>query len=320
VVAAAEGGDVRLFVEEEAAAEEVAEGAGKRRWSAIGVLGACPVKTGASVLDLAFGPGRLGLILAAADDAGWVSVFRAPQVLEWRKWELHSRFRAFEGTGSPAAALCWCPRAHAYPFLAVSAGEAGGEDEEMELGGAEDDPGQGAGRVLAGRVWACDFEGEGHAWHAVADLRCAAASAGSAGHSGADGGSGGSMGSARSGDEDSMDVEEGEGDSLCRSLAWSPSTGRKRELIAAAVGGGVHVWGFDLELCNEETGLPEVRGVADFPACHGALCRKVSWNAPGDTLASSGDDARIRLFMEDLEGGWECVQVMGTEDDADLEG
>ena len=321
VVAAAEGGDVRLFAEEEAprvsAGEEGTAPSSRppRLWAAIGVLRACPEVTGASVLDIAFGPGHLGLLLAAVDDSGWVSVFRAPRVLDHRVWELHSRFRAFEGVGVPAAALCWCPRRQEYPFLAVSAGEAG-EEVDMEIREAED-PGQGVARVLAGRVWACNFN-EDRDWQAVADLRCTAGTSRGGNGNVSDGGSAG-VGSARSDDDDDAGGSEEGRDVLCRSMAWSPRTGRKRELIAAAVGTGVQVWGFDLMLCNEETGLPEVQGVASFPACHDSLCRKVSWNAPGDTLASSGDDARIKLFMEDLEGGWECVQIFGTEDDDELE-
>lgn len=118
---------------------------------------------------------------------------------------------------------------------------------------------------------------------------------------------------------------------LIRDIAWAPSFGRSRGLVATACKDGkVRIFSLKLReqpraLDTENESKP-VQGFAPLEeqqpavddqvdillvhesADHGGEVWRVTWNASGTVLASTGDDARVQFWK--YMGGFKCVAIV----------
>eukprot|EP00898_Chlorokybus_atmophyticus_P003679 jgi/Chlat1/4311/Chrsp29S04474 len=91
------------------------------------------------------------------------------------------------------------------------------------------------------------------------------------------------------------------------SISWAPNMGRSLELIAVASGESVHLWQVQLDRRTLTEAKLHVTAkheqIAVFDDHHSKVW-KVEWNFVGNTLASSGEDGQIRLWVANVLGEW----------------
>ena len=100
-------------------------------------------------------------------------------------------------------------------------------------------------------------------------------------------------------------------------MAWAPKTrtGDTDDVVAVALGADVGLFRVDTMDLVGAASLGAVGGVASLEATlsHPAVVRVCDWNAVGDTLATSAEDGRVRLWAANVATGtWEeQAQLVG---------
>ncbi|KAJ5067527.1 nucleoporin seh1 [Anaeramoeba ignava] len=97
-------------------------------------------------------------------------------------------------------------------------------------------------------------------------------------------------------------------DDIVNHVDWAPQIGRSFHLIAtASKDGKVRIWKLDESAKKIAPNYPFV--------CEGHTGEvwKVEWNITGTILASSADDGTVRLWRADIDGKWNCLSIISTE-------
>ena len=108
-----------------------------------------------------------------------------------------------------------------------------------------------------------------------------------------------------------------EGPAAVNALAWAPKTrtGDTDDVVAVALGADVGLFRVDTMGLVGAASLGAAGGVASLEATlsHPAVVRVCDWNAVGDTLATSAEDGRVRLWAANVATGtWEeQAQLVG---------
>ena len=108
-----------------------------------------------------------------------------------------------------------------------------------------------------------------------------------------------------------------EGPAAVNALAWAPKTraGDLHDVVAVALGADVGLFRVDTMGLGGDASLGDAGGVSSLEATlsHPAVVRVCDWNAVGDTLATSAEDGRVRLWAANVAtGAWEeQAQLVG---------
>ena len=108
-----------------------------------------------------------------------------------------------------------------------------------------------------------------------------------------------------------------EGPAAVNALAWAPGTraGVLNDVVAVALGADVGLFRVDTMSFGGAASLGAAGVAASLEATlsHPAVVRVCDWNAVGDTLATSAEDGRVRLWAANVAtGAWEGqAQLVG---------
>jgi WD40 repeat protein len=109
-----------------------------------------------------------------------------------------------------------------------------------------------------------------------------------------------------------------EGPAEVNALAWSPVTrAGEPETIALALGADVGLFRVDGRALMDDgssgAGVESPRAALDATLHHPARVVGLDWNSVGNTLATSAEDGRVRLWSANaLDGTWETqAQLVG---------
>jgi len=108
-----------------------------------------------------------------------------------------------------------------------------------------------------------------------------------------------------------------EGPAAVNALAWAPGTraGVLNDVVAVALGADVGLFRVDTMSFGGAASLGAAGVAASLEATlsHPAVVRVCDWNAVGDTLATSAEDGRVRLWAANVAtGAWEeQAQLVG---------
>jgi protein transport protein SEC13 len=93
-----------------------------------------------------------------------------------------------------------------------------------------------------------------------------------------------------------------------RDVAWAPNIGLPSSTIAScSQDGTVVIWSQDgTSAAWSKKVLPKFADVV----------WRVSWSITGNILAVSGDDNKVTLWKESLDGEWKCIQDLDEGDAA----
>lgn len=84
-------------------------------------------------------------------------------------------------------------------------------------------------------------------------------------------------------------------------VSWAPNIGRPYEMIATATCKGITIWHVGLN--PDQDGRLSVEKVALLSGHEGGAWQ-MEWDMSGMTLATTGDDGKVRLWQSNLNGVW----------------
>ena len=303
-----------------------------------------------SIVDVAFAPHRMGVILASCGADGMVRVHEAADIIDLAKWELHSEIDVASAAADSAAEA---RDANAAAQHAMSGGERGGEGQ---LGGRG--PLMSTARVGDKGDKGGGDKGGGGGGGGGGGPGGGGGDAGALGLSGGDGGGVEPMSISWSTsliDRPMLLVGCSDGSiqlwafedethtwtrsraferaavysggvrphlDCVRSVCWAADMGRSYQLIASGSRDRtVKLWALQRTPPEESgggrAGGGEVGGEAGewVATCaaeltHQSQVWRVSWNATGSMLATAEDNGTVRVFQKDANGSWRHAAPM----------